>query len=286
MKRRQLLVLTVLAGLLLAPLAASADSHEMGPKPLTWLSYVMSQPGKGSDLTQHLAKSGAKIYDGLMADGHILTWGVAMPINHRAGDDWNVVEWVTFRDWAAMDAFMQAFMGMQMAKDPEQLMAEQKEWMSLVEPGSHYDEIVRHMVVARAPEGAAPPAYFSLTWVPVKPGQSGPLKNLWQENVQPTLAALQADGKIGAFGMAAAEVHDGSGPTAMLWTALPNLAARDAVDAAMEADAMKRGEEAQKQMMEKFASMVDFGGHHDRILLVTHNGGAGTGEGGEGGGDQ
>ena len=110
MKTPRLLTLSLMLGLLLVPIAASADHHEMAPKPLTWISYVMSQPGKGTDLAGNIAAEGAKIYDGLMADGHIVTWGVALPINHFAGDDWNVMEWVTFRDWAAMDAFMGAFM--------------------------------------------------------------------------------------------------------------------------------------------------------------------------------
>ena len=287
MKRRQLLALSLLAGLLLAPLAASADQHEMAPKPLTWLSYVQSQTGKSNQLSQYLAKNGAETYDALMADGHIITWGVAMPVNHWADDDWNIVEWVTFRDWAAVDTFMQGFMARQMAKSLEQMMAEQKEWLSLVEPGSHYDEILRHMVVVPAPE-AGRPGYYNLTWVPVKPGKGPALKKLWQENVQPTLAEMQGAGKVGAFGLAAAEIHDGTGSQALFWSALPNLAAREAIDAAMAAAAAKRGEEAQKQLMESFNSLVDLPGHHDRLLLVTHYGGSGAGEAaaeGEGGGE-
>jgi hypothetical protein len=279
MKTRHLLALSLMVGLLLAPLAASAEEHEMGPKPLTWISYVMSKPGKGSALSQHIAEGGAKVYDGLMADGHILSWGVGMPINHNAGDDWNIAEWVTFRDWAAVDAFMQAFMGMQMAKSPEEMMAEQEEWLSLIEPGSHRDEIVRHMVVARADETR--PGYFSLSYFPVKPGKGGMLKELWEENAQPTLAKLQEAGTIGSFGLARTEVHDGATPSSfMFWTALPNLAAQDTTDAAFEAVDKERGEEAQKELMEQFASAVDLSGHHDRILMVTHLGGGG----GEGGG--
>lgn len=278
MKMRQALGLSLMIGLLLVPAVASADNHEMAPKPLTWLSYVQSQTGKSMPLAQNIATSGAKIYDGLMADGHILTWGVGMAVNHRPDDDWNIVEWVTFRDWAAVDAFMQAFMGMQMAKSPEDMAAEQKEWLSLVEPGSHYDEIHRHMVVV--PSDGPPPGYFSLTSVPVKPGQGQNLKKLWEANVQPTLAELQAAGTIGAFGLAADEIHDGSGSNFLFWTALPNLAARDAVDAAMEADAKERGEEAQKKMMMDFYGAADFSAHADRIIMVTHSGGGGGGEGG------
>ena len=277
MKMRQALGLSLMIGLLLVPAVAGADEHEMAPQPLTWISFVQSQAGKSMPLAQNIAKSGAKIYDGLMADGHILTWGVGMPVNHWPDDDWNVVEWVTFRDWAAVDAFMQAFMGMQMAKSPEDMAAEQEEWLSLVVPGSHHDQIQRHMVVM--PSEGSPPAYFNLTYVPVKPGQGEKLKKIWVDNIQPIYAELQAAGTIGAFGLAADEVHDGSGQTFLSWTALPNLAARDAVDAAMEAADKERGEEAQKAMMMDLMSAADFSAHSDRILLVTHSGGGGGGEG-------
>ncbi len=277
MKRRQLLALSLLVGLLLVPLAAHADHHEEAPQPITWISYVQSQVGKSNALSQHLAEDGAKIYDGLMADGHVLDWGVAMPVNHFAGDNWNVVEWVTFRDWGAMDVFMGAFMGMQMAKSPEQMMAEQEKWLSLAVPGSHHDDIVRHLAVA----SGDPPAYIDLTFFPVAPGQAGAVKDLWAEHDKPTMDKLQAAGKINAFGLAVTTMHDGSErPSVMFWTGLPNLAGKSAIAAAMDAAAKERGEEAEMKVMESFMSKVDFGGHRDRILLVTHNGGGGAGEGG------
>ena len=279
MKNRQLMSLVLVVGLLLAPLAASADSHEMAPKPITWISYVQSQVGKSNALTEHLKENGAKIYDGLVADGHVLTWGVALPVNHHAGDDWNVVEWVTFRDWAGVDAFMQAFMGMQMAKSPEQMMAEQEKWYSLIEPGSHRDEIWRHQHVS---PGTGRPAYIDLSYFPVKPGQAGPLKDLWLENAKSTLDGLQTDGTIGAYGLAGISVHDGvTPPSVVFWTTMPNLAALDTTEAAFEATDKARGEEATKELMKSFMSKIELEGHHDRLLVVTHYGGGG-GEGGEG----
>lgn len=281
MKTRGLLTLPLLAALLLAPAVAVADNHETGPQPITWISYVMSQPGKGSALSQHIAEGGAKIYDGLMADGKIISWGVGMPINHNAGDAWNVMEWVTFRDWAAVDAFMGAFMGMQMAKSPEEMKADQKEWYSLIEAGSHFDEIARHMVMV--PSTTVKPAYLNLAYFPVKPGQANKLKKIWQEYAQPTMTKLQEAGTVGAFGIAATEIHDGKTPPSVaMWEVLPNLAARDAMDAAFEAAAKERGEEKEAELMKTFMSMVNMDGHHDRIFVITHLGGQGGGEGGEG----
>jgi hypothetical protein len=109
----------------------------------------------------------------------------------------------------------------------------------------------------------------------------GTLESMWVENAQPTMEGLQAAGAVGGFGLAVSEVHDGSGPSAMFWTAMPNLAAQDAVDAAFDAADEARGEEANKEMMKKFASAVDLDDHHDRIIMVVHNGGGSAGDGGE-----
>ena len=100
---------------------------------------------------------------------------------------------------------------------------------------------------------------------------------------QPALASLQAAGTIGSYGMTTTELHGGSEWSHLLWYAMPNLAAREAVDAAYGAAAKERGEEAQKEVMAKFAAAVDFGAHQDRILVVTHFGGGDGGNGDDAG---
>ena len=282
MRARQLTVLSIMIGLMLLPLAAVADSHEMAPKPLTWVSYIQSQPGKSTALTQHLAENGAKIYDGLMPDGHVLSWGVAMSINHRPGDEWNVMEWVTFRDWAAVDSFMQAFMGMQMAKSPEEAQAEQEKWFSLTVSGSHFDEIVRHRLFQVSQE-AGRLAYLTIGYHTSKPGQYQQLNGLLVDYATEVMGGLLEVGSINSYGVANPEVHGASGGTHAVWYGASSLAARDAVRAARAAAAEERGEEAQGALMEEWGAATDWSAHHDRIFLVTHNGGGG--EGGEGGGE-
>jgi len=280
MKTRNLLAFTLVAGLLFVPMAASADSHEQ-PKPLTWLSFVKAQTGKGNALGQHIAKAGAKIYDGLMTEGKIVSWGVAQPINHMAGDEWTHVEWVTFTGWDAVDSFMQGFMAMQMAKSPEEMMAEQKEWYSLVEPGSHYDEIVRHQVLSPDTDGARP-AYISLAFYKANRGQGGEVVKLFKEWGGPVLTQAQADGTIVAFGLYDHELHGDDDWTHVAWQMLPSLGARDAVRDAYDAAEEARGEEGQKALMERARAAFAEGGHTDRLLVITHLGGGG-GEAGDAG---
>lgn len=285
MKTRQLMALCLLAGLLLVPLAAAADSHEAGPRPLTWISYVMSQNGKGFELSQYIGAEGSKIYDGLMADGHILSWGVAMPVNHRPGDDWNVMEYVTFRDWAAVDAFMGAFMGMQMSKSPEEMKASQEKWYSLIEAGSHYDTIYRHMVF-EVGDDMTPPSYFNLGYYDAKPGQGEALMGQFKKYGKPVMGKLMEAGTIKSWGVAVPEVHGGAADSHVMWWGMDALAARDAVWAGMEAAAKERGEEAQKAAMEEWMAAVDMSGHHDRIMMVTYKGGSAAAAGGEGEGGE
>ena len=278
MKTRRLMAMALLACLLLVPLAARADSHE-GPKPLTWLSYVQSQTGKGFALSQNIAKNGAEIYDGLMASGDILSWGVAMPVNHRPGDDWNVVEWVTFPNWAGVDAFMGAFMARQMAKSPEDMKAEQEEWYSLIEAGSHYDEIVRHRVFKAAPDRKL--TYLKLSYHSPRPGQYGALTEQLEKLAMPIMAKLFEDGAIGSYGLASPTIHGGTQGTHAVWYGMSDLSAQDAVTAARAAAAEERGEEAQKAAMAALGEATDWPAHHDRIFMVIHLGGQGGSEGGD-----
>ena len=272
MKNRKLLTLSLVAALLLVPLAASADSHDQS-MPITWLSFVKAQTGKGGALGQHIAKGGAKIYDPMMADGHVLSWGVGQPINHLPGDDWTHVEWVTFSGWAAVDAFMGAFMAMQMAKSPEEMMADQEEWYSLVEPGSHYDQIVRHVFFQPVAD-AGRPAYISLGMYHAQAGQDSAVMEFYEEYAKPVMAQLQADGQIMSYGMYVEDIHAGSGWTHVGWHTMPSLSARQAMIDAFDAAAAARGEDGQKAFMSK--AMATFKpGHQDRILVITHLGGSG-----------
>ena len=283
MRARQLAALSLAVALLLVPLAAHADSHEKGPKPLTWISYVMSQTGKGSALAQYIGKNGAEIYDAMMAEGQILFWGVAMPVNHFPGDDWNVMEYVTFRDWAAVDAFMGAFMASQMSKSPEDQKAEMKEWYSLIEAGSHWDAIYRHQIFeARSTE---PSNYFTLAYYDAKPGQEEALTGQFKKHAGPVMGQVMEAGKIDSWGLAVPEVHGAGGGSHVLWWAMPNLAARDEVVGAWMAAGKERGEEAQKAMMEEFGAAMDMGSHHDRIMVVIYKGGSAAADKGEGGGE-
>lgn len=278
MQTARLSILALVTVLLVVPLAAAAEHHEEELRPVIWVSFLQSQYGKTFQLANLVADNGAKIYDGLMADGHILAWGVGMPINHWPGDDWNVMEWVSFRDWAAMDAFMQAFFAMQGAKSAEQLQAEQQEWLSLVEPRSHHDLIFRDVALEVTP-GAAPPRYLALGFQSPNPGQGGAAIELFKEHIQPVASKALADGIVSGYGLSVPEVHKGPGEL-VFWFTIPSLASYEAMGEAIDEAAKTWGEEAWAKMAETF----DRSAHHDRIVTIIHNGG--TPRGGDGDGDE
>ena len=179
----------------------------------------------------------------------------------------------TFRDWAAVDAFMGKFMAMQMSQSPEEMKASQEKWYSLIEAGSHFDTIYRHMIF-EVGEDMTPPAYFNLGYYDAKPGQNEALMGQFKKYGKPVMGKLMEAGTIKSWGVAVPEVHGGTAGSHVMWWGMDSLAARDALLAGFEAAAKERGEEAQKAAMEEWMAAVDMSGHHDRIMWVTYKGGS------------
>ena len=72
----------------LAVVPTAAIAQDDGPRPLTWIAYSKVQPGKTADAVAFTLEE-ADLLDGLMADGTVLSWGLATPVNHRPGQSWN-----------------------------------------------------------------------------------------------------------------------------------------------------------------------------------------------------
>ena len=281
MKTRHLLALLLAVGLLLPQFVAAQEEQEeeAQAQPITWVSFVQAQPGKGDALSKLIAEAGAKIYDKLMADGHALSWGVAQPVNHWPDDNWSHAEWVTFKDWEGVNQFVQAFIGAQMAKSEEQRAAEQAEWLEHVVPGSHFDAVNRHLVVGE-PGKVERPWYINLGFYKAKPGQSGEVKKVYEKYAAPVMKKLQADGAVGGYGLYTSEIHGDHSWSHVAWYFMPGLGARDAVRKGFDAAEAARSEEENKALQEKFEGAFEAGSHSDRILLITHLGGYKAPEGG------
>jgi hypothetical protein len=238
-----------------------------------WISYVTAEPGKSNELGMHMAADGAKIYDGLVDDGLALSWGVAQAINHYPGDNWTHMEFVNFKDWAAVNEFVTRFMGAQMAMSPEARAADAAKWDDLTVHGSHYDMVGRHAHVAAS--GKAP-AYISLSSFKTQPGvDESAVRDMYRKWRAPMMDKLLADGAGVGHGAFTPYLHGpGSGTSSVTaWYTIADLGKVDAVDAAVDADAAARTDEQKAAWgadMQKSFERPDDSNHTDRILVVLH----------------
>ena len=114
---RSLLPLVVAAALALVA-ASPALAQDDAPGVLTWIAYSETHPNQTQAAMAMLLEDEA-FMDGLMADGTILGWGAATPINHSPGDLWNFVQWVHVENWAKLDAWVNASIARMQTQDPE-----------------------------------------------------------------------------------------------------------------------------------------------------------------------
>ena len=262
MKRRITLAALVTFGL--APLAVAQD----GPGPLTWVALDKTKPGKGMDLVSMTVKDDGPMYDELLANGTLLSWGIALPINHRPGDDSNHVLWATMSDWSKVEGLQAGFMKLFASRTPEQSAAMQAAYQETVYEGAHHDWILRQEVY-RQGSGDQRPNYFYIGYYKAKPGMADKLTALYKSAIQPVYEKLLADGTITSFGLSTQELHGDTGWTHIGWYTMSNLGAIDTAHAAMMASVS----EAQ---MAEFAPLMEADAHSDQVLLIVHLGGAGT----------
>ena len=68
-----------------APFATAQE--EAGP--ITWLSFETTKSGKSRDLIGATIKEDGPMYDELLANGTLKSWGIAIPITHTPNDHMN-----------------------------------------------------------------------------------------------------------------------------------------------------------------------------------------------------
>lgn len=257
-------LVTVLLTMLALPLAtpAAAEEHEeQAPEPILWVSFMKSTPGSSQPLIQDLIAYNTELYAPLMADGQLFEWGVAQPITHRGNDPYNVIEWATFPDWAAVDAFVARFMGMQAAMTEEERAARQEAYLSTVVAGSHADAV--NQSIHSATNGQRP-GYIVVGFQKAHAGQGGKLVEMWQAHARPIYEGLMSDGAIQGFGLFTQAVHGDSSWSHASWATVPGLASMTAIDKAFAAL------DDQEATMAEFMQLVDWDAHRDEIFVVVH----------------
>jgi len=250
-----ILMLTLLA----AAMPAAAQDDAKGP--LTWIAFSEVNSGK-MEAAVALAMENKELMDGLIADGTVLSWGVATPINHDPGDTWNYVEWVTLENWAKVDAWAGAVMGHMMGLDEATKAEMESKAKEVFVDGSHFDEVVRHAVIKL---GDAATRYFYIAdFISGDDDDDDDgLTAFFEKIVVPMLDPMVADGTLTSYGLQVDELHRDRDWTHRFWYGLPSLGSIDAMTAGfakgMDPMAMAWAESA-------FSGK----GHYDKVLMILY----------------
>lgn len=257
---KKLISSAVLVLLALAPLASAQE--ESGP--ISWFA-LDTTTGGARNLISLTLKDDAPMYDGLLADGTLMSWGIAIPINHRLDDSWNYMLWTTMSDWGKVGGLQAGFENQFATRSPEDMAASQEAYNEATVDGAHHDWIVRHHV-HEVGTGEVRPRYFSTSYWKTKPGMEEKLTSFYADHMQPVFEELRTAGTIVSYGIFTQELHGDPEWTHVTWYAITDLGAIDAVGSALEAAL------TEEQLAEVFP-MMEMEAHRDQVLLIVHLGG-------------
>jgi hypothetical protein len=258
MKVRCLAIATLLV-LGLSPLANAQED----PGPISWLSFETTKSGKSRDLIGATIKEDGPMYDELLANGTLTSWGIAIPITHTPKDHMNYMLWANMDGWSRVGELEAGFMKLFASRTPEQMAAGQKLYQEAVEENSHHDWILRHKVYQ---QGEAPPKYFRIGYYKATPGNESKITAVFKEHFQPVYQKLLDDGVITSFGLSVQELHGVGDWTHVGWYTMADLGAIDKVQAAT-ANVLSKEDAAE------VGAMMDDSAHWDQVLLIVHMGG-------------
>ena len=248
--------------------AATAPALAQQAAPITWVAYTQGKPGKTTEWLNLTLKHDAPIYDKLMAAGVVRSWGVATPINHRPGFEWNLLTWVTVDNWAGVEKWAGAAMQTMQARSDQETKAIEASYEAVEVGRSHFDEVVRNAVLVPGKPGAKI-GYFSVGHFLARPGQDAAATQFYKEVIAPIADKLVADGSIVGYGLHVQDLHGQFQPdrkwTHRSWYAVADLAAIDRIQAAIQAAITP-------QVMTRAAEVFDMAAHSDDILMVLHQG--------------
>jgi hypothetical protein len=242
------------------------------PMPVTWITRFEPLPGKGREVAELLQRYYGPVYDQLLADGTMMTWGLGAEIVVGTGPANGWLLWVTCEDWGKLTMIEDAIEAMQADLSVEER-AERSEAVGSrfgADPGTTM--VIRH--VHLRPRGEGEVKYLIQSHHTAKPDEGEELVELFKEYVAPILEPLHADGSIVSYGMYVQEIHGHPGWSHVMWYMASDLAARDAVAAAFAAAEDERSETLGELIEDAFEDYVDYDAHYDSIIRVVATGAA------------
>jgi len=251
----------VVIGMLAAALPAAAQATD---EPISWLINVTVKPGRSMDLEQSAQKYDKPVFDKLVADGAISSYGLAHQLVGPPAESY--MYWVTAADWSAMGKVEKAFEENYKAMKPAEAKASMDAFLGATQPEKEASQVVRHVVFHGTPGGK--PNYLMRHVYKVKPGKGSAAVKMYKEYNAPIYQKLLEAGVINGYGMAVPEMHIGAGWTHTVWATFSDMSQIDAMDKAFEEAQKARGEALTETLQSTWMQLHDMDDHWDSLMKI------------------
>ncbi len=253
---------------ILVLLMATAAFAQMQPAPsppqLTWVRFFNVDPAKSDDWVKYTKRTVGGVFDRLLNDGKLVSWGIATPFI-LTGQDWTHAVWITMQDWAAADQVVAAFEASQAKMSPAE--REKDMQMMRAEKSMPRDVVLRHLVQSMTPPvSTETPKYIRISYYTVKPGRSDDAVNLFKEMAEQRYIDLAKGGAVWSWGFSTQDLIADPSWTHMVWYFTNDLSRFDQV----RASSMAMGPEAREALMARLNDLSEPAKQHSEVLRIVH----------------
>ncbi|MBI4466496.1 MAG: hypothetical protein HY656_03595 [Acidobacteria bacterium] len=270
-------ILFLVAAVLLGTGVALAQQGQL----VIYVADFHVKPGLDEQFMNLVKKHEQPVFEKLLGEGTVIAWGVDIPVLHRVGAPTHSFWW-SVPDTAALDKVFAALEEMEEKVSDDDAQAgedarkrgrpapksDQQTFLEIVDIGKHQDYLLRHLVVGRS--SSPPPAGFQpsnwINLVRVLPGKSEEYRRLWEQYNKPVFDKLVAEGAIYAYALGTEEARSTDAFTHYVVLTLPDLAAREKVRAAFNADRQARTPAERSIITNSFLNVTDPSASRTEIL--------------------
>ena len=248
--KRMLMPLAAMLAMSVCALAQPA------PQPLTMVAIFKVKPNKTADWVAVMKGVYAPVLDQLLKEGTITAYGADLDLLHQAGKP-NASAWIAMPNWASVQKVNAAIEEAQ-KKNPGQMVRS----LEATDPEAHSDLLLRSPVfqMKTPPAGALPVTTFTMNTL--KAGKNDAYMKLFNTHMKPVLDQLLQAGTIYGYGIDVEVEHTMPVGTRVEWISMPNLAARDKVNAAFREARGRLSEDGRRVLQASFDEVME-GDHKD-----------------------
>lgn len=255
------------------PFVAAAGVEET-TEPITWIRHMTVAPDQGERFVELLLEVDRPVFDGLLAQGKIRSWGIMTPIT-RGNVEWTHAIWVSAKNWSQIDEVMEGFFKAKAARTPEQNAKIERRFTEMLVPGSTDDLVIRHIRMPGrdyADTNTTEFKYLRLTHYKFDHARFDDVETLYDLVAAPVYGQLVADGTIAGAALSVQELAKTSEWTHTSVAMLPNLGAIDAINAAFEAAKEARSPEENDSIERELDELIDYTAVRTTLIRIVHYG--------------